>query len=411
MKKLLCLSNGHGEDAIAVRILEQLQCLPHPPKLAALPLVGEGQAYNQLKVPIIGPVQSMPSGGFIYMDGRQLWRDLQGGLLGLTLAQYRAVRQWVKQESGVILAVGDLVPLLFAYFSGAKYVFVGTAKSEYYLRDETGWLAQTSALEKLMGSVYLPWERALMYPPRCKAVFPRDSLTCQILQKYSLPAFDLGNPMIDGIVPQYPLNKIDNYLTILLLPGSRNPEAEQNWEKILQATTGVMAQIKAPVVFIGAIASSLHLAAFACLPLKQGWHQQPFNSVTSPITDPLALAFTQPNATLILTQNAYPDSLIVADLAIAMAGTATEQFISLGKPALTLPGNGPQFTPRFAEAQTRLLGPAIIFVEHPAAIAPTLLTLLADPNRKQLMAENALKRMGKPGAALRIAQTISIVDS
>ena len=48
--KILCLSNGHGEDAIAVRILEQLQLQSDTLELAALPLVGEGHAYTQLGI-------------------------------------------------------------------------------------------------------------------------------------------------------------------------------------------------------------------------------------------------------------------------------------------------------------------------------------------------------------------------
>jgi uncharacterized protein (TIGR03492 family) len=159
--KLLCLSNGHGEDAIAVRILQQLQRLPNPPQLAALPLVGEGKAYHTLEnVPIAGPVQLMPSGGFIYMDGKQLLRDVQGGLLQLTRIQFQIVRSWAKQGAS-ILAVGDIVPLLFAWLSGADYAFVGTAKSEYYLRDELGPVSRQSWMQRWegwSGSVYLPWD-------------------------------------------------------------------------------------------------------------------------------------------------------------------------------------------------------------------------------------------------------------
>lgn len=95
--QLLVLSNGHGEDAIALRIIEQLQCLPNAPKIVALPLVGTGYAYTQRNIPIVGPMQQMPSGGFIYMDGRQLWQDIQGGLLKLTLAQYKVIRKWGKR--------------------------------------------------------------------------------------------------------------------------------------------------------------------------------------------------------------------------------------------------------------------------------------------------------------------------
>jgi uncharacterized protein (TIGR03492 family) len=96
--RLLVLSNGHGEDVIAVRILQELQRQLNPPEIFALPLVGEGHAYQQLDIPLIGSVRTMPSGGFIYMDGRQLARDVRGGLLQLTLSQIKAVRRWVSSQ-------------------------------------------------------------------------------------------------------------------------------------------------------------------------------------------------------------------------------------------------------------------------------------------------------------------------
>jgi uncharacterized protein (TIGR03492 family) len=104
--KLLSLSNGHGEDAIAVQILKALRQSNPSPEMAALPMVGEGYAYSQAGIPIAGPVKKMASGGVIYLDGgRQLWGDGRGGLLGLTLAQYRVVRRWRKQ-GGQILGKG-----------------------------------------------------------------------------------------------------------------------------------------------------------------------------------------------------------------------------------------------------------------------------------------------------------------
>ncbi|MEO1186134.1 MAG: lipid-A-disaccharide synthase-related protein, partial [Cyanobacteria bacterium J06636_27] len=253
--RLLVLSNGHGEDVIAVRILKELQQQNSAPEIFALPLVGEGRAYKNLDIPVIGSVRSMPSGGFIYQDAKQLAGDVRSGLLKLTLNQFKAIRRWVKiqKKSGYspkILAVGDIVPLLFAWLSGSEYAFVGTAKSEYYLRDEAGWLkrnTQAAKWEGWSGSVYLPWERWLMSRNRCKAVFPRDSLTTEILNQWKIPAFDLGNPMMDGLNPSFPLQnfyttdtreqEIERPLTITLLPGSRTPEAYKNWEKITIAVS------------------------------------------------------------------------------------------------------------------------------------------------------------------------------
>jgi uncharacterized protein (TIGR03492 family) len=404
--KLLCLSNGHGEDAIALRILQALQQHPSHPKLAALPIVGEGRAYAQAGIPLIGQVRQMPSGGFVYMDGRQLARDLQGGLLQLTLSQLKAVKDWA-QAGGSILAVGDIVPLLFAWWSGAPYAFVSTAKSEYYLRDEAGLLPRPSWFEQLeswSGSVYLPWDRWLMSRRRCKAVFLRDSLTAEVLSKWAIAAHDLGNPMMDGLTPKgiqfqgTEASEAERLLTLVLLPGSRVPEAYQNWQHILKAVRGVLTLFRRrKLLLLGAIASSLELPPLQQALQAQGWRQQP----AAP-----DLKFVQHSATLVLTQSAFEDCLHQADFAIAMSGTATEQFVGLGKPAVILPGEGPQFTPAFAEAQTRLLGPSAILVKQPTKVADTIEALLQDPDRLQLINENGRRRMGKPGAAQRIAKVL-----
>lgn len=403
--RLLCLSNGHGEDIIAVRILVELKQLAQI-DIAALPIVGEGQAYTGLGIPIISSVQNMPSGGFIHMDGRQLVRDVQGGLIGLTLSQIKAVRNWVK-FGGVILAVGDIVPLLFAWASGTNYAFVGTAKSEYYLRDEVGFYQRSlfKSFEGWSGSVYHPWERWLMSCQHCKAVFPRDSLTTQTLQKWAIPVFDLGNPMMDRLDAMPSLldnwNAAQKRLIITLLPGSRSPEAYANWQQIIVAVTALLEKFPdRSLLFLGAIAPGLSLEPLCQILSNAGFTQV---SHKSPLCDSKALTFKSKNAYLILSQHAYNQCLQLADIAIAMAGTATEQFVGLGKPAIAFPGEGPQFTYAFAEAQTRLLGSSVILVEQPSQVPHAVQSLLDDPHRLQLIAENGWRRMGKPGAARRIA--------
>ncbi|NMG05941.1 lipid-A-disaccharide synthase-related protein [Brasilonema sp. UFV-L1] len=428
--RLLVLSNGHGEDVIAVRILKQLQQQPSPPEIFALPLVGQGYAYQGLDIPLIGSVRTMPSGGFVYMDGRQFVRDVQGGLLQLTVSQIKAVRHWVntQKKSGyriAILAVGDIVPLIFAWLSGAQYSFVGTAKSEYYVRDEVSLLkrkAKGAWWESFSGSVYHPWERWLMSRQRCKAVFPRDSLTAEILKSLSITAFDLGNPMMDDLEPtishpRFYNTDVENQelarpLVVTLLPGSRPPEAYANWQQMMIAVSAIMALFSeqeflrhttcGTVVFLGAIAPSLHIESIRQILESQGFC--PYAEPPIQIPDKSALTFKQKNGFFLLSQNAYNDCLHQGDLAIAMAGTATEQFVGLGKPVITIPGKGPQFTYAFAEAQSRHLGPSIILIEEPTQVAKEVKSLLANPDRLQLIAENGIRRMGKPGAAKRIAE-------
>ncbi|WP_088890693.1 lipid-A-disaccharide synthase-related protein [Leptolyngbya ohadii] len=399
--RLLCLSNGHGEDTIALRIVQALQqqsqSMSQPLEIAALPVVGEGQTYQQQGIPIVGTVKAMPSGGFVYMDGKQLARDIRGGLLQLTRTQMRTVRTWA-QEGGFVLAVGDIVPLLFAWWSRVPYAFIATAKSEYYLRDEHGLLPRQSWFERLeswSGSVFLPWERWLMSRPHCRAVFPRDRLTTHFLKRWKIPAFDLGNPMMDGLEPAgqmfRSLNEDSLPLTIALLPGSRAPEAYENWGLIVQSATALQKMMPdRSLLFVAATVPWLDREQLQHTLRVQGWRQQTEDS------------FEQTNARLILTQ-AFNDCLHQADLGIAMAGTATEQLVGLGKPVVSLPGKGPQFTFAFAEAQTRLLGCSVTMVQRPQMVPPAVTALLQDPDRLYQIQQNGQQRMGTGGAAARIA--------
>ena len=405
--KLLCISNGHGEDAIALPVLEELRRLANPPtEIVALPIVGLGKAYSDGGFRVIGTVATMPSGGF-NQDGRQLVRDLQGGLVGLTIDQIRTVKNWA-QSGGKILAVGDLVPLLFAWWSGAEYAFIGTAKSEYYIRDRSGQIlpSQRNSIEVKTGCYYFPWERWLLSRSRCRAVFPRDRLTSEILQKYQIPAFDLGNPMTDGVkfdgagvLPQF-----DRAFTIVLLPGSRPPEAYDNWAKIIIAANSLISvDRQRSLLFLAACTTTLDLGILQGILTGAGWMQ---------MVDQRGIYYRRENATLMISTHAYAECLHLGDCAIAMAGTATEQFISLGQPAFIIPGSGPQFTPAFAEAQTRLLGESVILVSTPENVGREIDRLFQQPDKLRSIASNGRLRMGIDGAAKRIAdRVIDLMDT
>ena len=311
--KLLVLSNGHGEDGIAASIIEQLCIIADKLEIQALPIVGTGYVYSKLGIPIIGEVQQMPSGGFIYMGGNPLWQDLNDGLIALTLKQIKTVRQWGK-NGGSILAVGDIVPLLFAWMSGCNYAFVGTAKSDYYLRDSQGeWLPKTSWWEKRLGSVYLPWERYLLKCERNIASFPRDTLTTEILKRSGIKAYDLGNPMMDGVslsnsqqlIPHFQGNLSRSPLTILLLSGSRMPEALRNWQQIMIAASEVIREFRErELLFLAAIAPSLNSKAFQEELITQGWQLIASDNLSRTNNDDKIFLKKQ-DATLCLTQNSY----------------------------------------------------------------------------------------------------------
>ncbi len=398
---LLCISNGHGEDAIALRILSALRHQNPDINLAALPISGSGRAYEQTDIRMIAQAKTLPSGGFLNRDIAQLARDLGGGLVGLTVSQLAAIKTWTKINSARsrhILAVGDIVPLLFAYNSGLPYSFLGTAKSEYWLRDESGKHPPSQLWDRLegwSGSVYLPWERWLMSRRRCRNLFVRDQMSATHLSKLGLPAQYAGNPMMDGLSPSGRLPALENQkppaLTILLLPGSRPPEAYENWNRIVATLPGLMnAFPDKSLVLLAAIASTLSQQTLLSS-LSAEWTAN--NKQPGP---------QYKNATLIFS-SAYNDCLHKADVAIATAGTATEQFVGLGKPAITLPGEGPQFTKAFATVQAKMLGPSIQIVEDVKAVGDAIARTLNDPQHLQQIHQNGKHRMGEPGASEKIA--------
>ncbi len=375
--RILCLSNGHGEDQVACQVALQIQA--QDVSMIALPIVGEGRAYRSVGIPILNVTQTMPSGGFVYADVRQLWRDIQGGLLALTGRQLQAIRHQ-RAQVDLVLAVGDIVVLLMAWWSGAPYCFVGTAKSDYYWRDEHGPYRRYRIPWLQPCSDYLPWERWLMRRPRCQGVYPRDSLTTKALQTLGIPAFDLGNPMMDGLeAANAPLPPDPEQPTLLLLPGSRPPEAYENWQRMMQVVQRLPQSLR------------VYAAISATLDAEQLMDAIP------------ELHRIQ------LIQGQFGSCAHQADVVLATTGTATEQCVGLGKPVVSLPGDGPQFTPAFAEAQTRLLGSSVqvASVDTAATLIQHLIEQLdQDPIFKHTLIEHGRRRMGIPGAATRIAQHI-----
>ncbi|MEM8502698.1 MAG: lipid-A-disaccharide synthase-related protein [Cyanobacteria bacterium P01_D01_bin.1] len=411
---LLCISNGHGEDTIAVRILTAIRQRAPTVDLHALPISGAGHAYHRAVIPVIAQAKALPSGGFLNRDPQQLAKDLGGGLIQLTRSQLSAIRTWAtitSANSAYILAVGDIVPLLFAYYSGLSYSFLGTAKSEYWLRDESGRhpsIKPWDRFEGWSGSVYLPWERWLMSRQRCDNAFVRDEFTATHLLKRGIPAQYLGNPMMDGLMDGLMddlspsddrlvarLNQDPAALSVLLLPGSRQPEAYDNWVRIVASLPGL---IKAfpdrPLVLLAAIAPTLSRQKLTAL-LPSDWTGNDHDKSI----------YRHQSATLILS-DAFNDCLHQAEIAIATAGTATEQFVGLGKPAITLPGNGPQFTRAFATVQSKMLGPSVQMVEEVSAVGRAIANLISDSDQLQLIHKNGKHRMGEPGAGDRIAKKV-----
>ncbi len=236
---------------------------------------------------------------------------------------------------------------------------------------------------------------------RCRSVFPRDRLTAETLQQFNIPAYDLGNPMMDldataNSTTEVPTDPTQP-LTLLLLPGSRAPEAYRNWQIILSALQDLANKFDRPIHGLAALTPSLDRATLDIALHQAGWNLTDENWVCQTSRQPMKLN---------LVVGDFANAAYRSDIAIAMAGTATEQFVGLGKPAITIAGSGPQFTAEFAEAQTRLLGSSILKIDSPTQTTRTLQHWLNHPHDQRQIAENGKRRMGQSGAATRIAHQI-----
>jgi len=92
--KFLFISNGHGEDTIATSIINELVKLIDRDRIIGFPLVGEGQAYRNIEIPVVAPIRNMPSGGLIPGGWvRNLWMDFSSGLARLIFMQVTKLKE------------------------------------------------------------------------------------------------------------------------------------------------------------------------------------------------------------------------------------------------------------------------------------------------------------------------------
>ena len=410
--RLLVLSNGHGEDLIALRVLEALARRRPELTLQVLPLVGEGQAFAAAEatglLQRLGPRRSLPSGGFSNQSLSGLRRDLAAGLAGLSLQQWRWVRRWGRggeRGSAAVLAVGDLLPLLLAWGSGAPFAFLGTPKSDYTWATPgpAGWPASPLAdgYHRCKGSEWDPWEWRLMASRRCRLVAMRDGLTARGLQRRGIAALAPGNPMLDDLEHAALPGWLARRRRLLLLPGSRLPEALQNARRLLEALgDGPAAAPEATTVLV---ACGTRPTALEWDGLLQRLHWQPATLAVEAAAAGAVACWRRGALELLLGPGCFSRWAGWAEVGLATAGTATEQLVGLGVPALSLPGPGPQFKAGFARRQCRLLGGAVQPCHNGAELQRRLMELLQDPERRQALGAIGRRRMGAAGGSEALA--------
>jgi uncharacterized protein (TIGR03492 family) len=392
-QKVLFISNGHGEDLNSCLILKALNQQQPGIELAAMPVVGEGNAYRQLGVNIIGPTKSLPSGGFIYMNYWRLVEDIFAGLLSLLSWQIKAVQAYSK-DCTAIFATGDIVVLFMAYLTGKPF---------------TAFLVSTSAYYEGRNSIPLI-SRWFLRSSRCQIIFTRDQFTAEILQRDGFnQAIFAGYPVMDALVSTSQNLYLSPAPMVALLAGSRLPESLTNLEILLDvaiATCLINSDIS--LQFRLAITPDLletdahGMSLLQLTALKKNWQDLGEGW----------LFYAPHQIKIYFTAQAFSDILKQSSIVVGMAGTAIEQAVGLGKPVIQIPNVGPQFTYRFAEAQMRLLGESVQTIGKNAATPQTIRDAaqaihrtLLDQKYLQRCQVNGLERVGQPGGSVSIAQT------
>ena len=366
MMRVLFVSNGHGEIAIAARIAREL-----PQRCDHLALVGGAGAADPA-LDEVGPRRAMPSGGLVAMGNvRNLARDLRAGLARHTLAQAAFLRS-ARARYDAVVAVGDVYALGLSLLAGLPAIFVGTAKSVYV-------------------APYGPFEERLLR--RARVVFVRDLPTAQRLRAHGIPA-RAANVIRDLYPHAHPAPAGDPELA--LLPGSR--------EEAYREAAFLCALVRTLAPDFPDAHARLSIAPN----LDAGRMVQGFDSNEWTIERSARSFVLRVGARALVHAERAPldDLLASASLVLGQAGTANEAAAGAGVPvvAFTSPGRAPDW---YRRRQAGLLGEALLLLPHevePAARG--VAALLRDPARQARMASAGRERVGPAGSAALVASAI-----
>lgn len=371
--RVLFLSNGHGEDAIGSRLALQLLQLAPELELAAYPLVGTGAAWRAAGVPVLGPARALPSHGLTFHSAASFVADLRAGLLPLTVAQLRGLRQ-VRPDAVVV--IGDIWALFNSLFTGVDWERRFVLQTLVSVASAEGPLTAPNRLlmERLTGP-----ERWLQRR-HAATVWLRDAATAEALQQAGVSQAAYAGSFLFDTEPPPPPG--DGH--VLLLPGSRSVAGE-SLELLLQA-----------VLLVPDLRFSLAWAGSG-RPEVPGWQLEGSSDDFS---------LSRAGVTVRGRRGAFHSQLKGAVAAAGTTGTALEEVVAAGRPALTY-ALGARHTQGFVLNQVRLLHGGLITAEaEPQAIAAGINRLVSAGQRASA-AEAGVRVLGRPGGLGRIAADLA----
>ena len=392
-RRVLIVSNGHGEDAVGARLAAELLGARRDLELLALPLVGRGAAYEGLAPPL-GPRREMPSGGFMLTSPGVLAQDLRAGFAAMSREQYRAL---AAARPDAVLVCGDVYALWAALrFSEAPVWQVQPLVSVRYQEGMTP-LERLGRLNRTTVDGFVGVERRLMR--RAERVWARDEPSAAWLRAHGVPgAASAGNVMMDlAATPELDLRELlDGRPVLALLPGTRR-DHHDSLPLMLSTLDALGGRMQA----LAALPASLALG----VRLPPGWSFAAPGAAEHALGVRLSAVSLRGQRVPFIEQG-FVALLHSATVALGTSGTGNEQAAGLGVPVVGFPTRGPQYLPAFARAQRRLLGAALTLSgREPRVIAASVLGLLDGPARVRA-AQEGRARLGPPGAARSITRQL-----
>lgn len=350
--KILIISNGHGEDAIAAEIVRRL---PVGVSVEAYPTLGDGRAYEGV-CPIVGPRARLPSEGWRNVKN-SVARDVAGGGIATVWPGLKFIRE-TRGKYDRVVVVGDMIGVYGAWITGhTGLIYVDVYKTGY-------------------GGPYLAIDKWIL-KRSVRTVFCRSEKLADSLRRAGIDARAAGNVMMDTIPRTGAIVPRRRGLAATILPGSRG-HALDNFALQAKALALVAPEVRPDLLV--AVASSIDESA-----LRER-------------AEGIEMTY--------MPGRALGDMLDRSDFVLSQAGTATIQAIGLGRPAVTFQTD--EDRPSRFRQESQLFGDARIAVRSdPQEIAGAVTGLATDPADRLRRGNVGRERVGAPGAIAAIIEEIT----
>ena len=361
--KIIVASNGYGEDAIGVVLAKKLRERLPESKISIFPLVGRGEAYKKEGFEIASTLSDTPSGGVLKYSLKDLFGDMRAGLISQVKAQLKDWRK-IAGKIRTPVCVGDVYLLLHTLWgSGARPIFIATAKTVYL---SGHWRIERAIIRRYS-----------------KICITRDKKSAEQLGHNAIyagnPIMDLlgnGNAITNGKIAPEIYSRGDY---ILLLPGSRT-RACKDVKLLLDAVDLIAEQTGGRQKnFRMTLAPTLIFDDFFAACESYGWKKS--GGVLSNNKNKIELNFS-----------GIADSVKDVKILLGFGGTANQLCAGLGIPVISIDEKGKR-------VQKKLLGDAEILVDPTAqALAASAISLIQNFEKYSFMSSAGIERMGTPGA-------------